>query len=156
MSLLDDNSANTPPTPKKSALASLLPFTTVALVIAALYVAWTFYSRAQRAKESQAAVEKARADEQKKEADLVFGSGEVKFLTFAASPGHIKRGETARLCYGVVNAEKLTLEPPIDEPVKPTSHHCAEIAPKSTTTYKMTGANAKGQSKEASLTVTVE
>lgn len=161
MGLLDNgggkeaNSSGAPER-KKSDLGNLLPYTTVALVLAVLYVAWTFYSRQQRAKESEAAIEKAREDDRKKQADLVFGSGEVKFLIFSASPGRVKRGEDSRLCYGVVNAEKLKIEPDIGEDVKPTSRHCAEIKPKATTTYKITGTNAKGQSKDASLTVTVE
>lgn len=134
----------------------MLPFTTVALILAVLYVAWTFYSRQQRAKESEAAVEKAQQDAEKKQADMVFGSGQVKFLVFSASPGLVKRGENTRLCYGVVNAEKLTIEPGVGEEVKPTSRHCVEIVPKATTTYTMTGTNAKGQSDQTSLTVRVE
>ena len=133
----------------------MLPFTTVAFVLALLYVAWTFYSRHQSAAEAQTAAEKKQEDTQKKQADLVFGSGEIKFLTFSASPGHLKRGDTAKLCYGVVNAQTLKIEPPIGEEVKPTSRHCADIAPKTTTSYTMTASNAKG-SNQVSLTVHVD
>ena len=158
MSLLNgDNTsqADLPPPRKKGFAEGLLPYTTVMMVLALLYVAWTFYSRHQREKEAAAAIEKKQQDAQKKEADMIFGSGEVKFLTFSASNGHLKRGATTRLCYGVVNAKTLKIEPQIGEEVKPTSLHCADISPKTTTTYTITGVNAQGQSNSASLTVQV-
>ncbi len=158
MSLLNDDApqgAEQPPPQKKSALAGILPYTSVALVLALLYVAWVFYSRHERSQEAAAVIEKERQDAEKKQANMIFGSGEVKFLTFSASPGHLKSGESARLCYGMVNAEKVKIEPSIGEDVKPTSRHCADISPKSTTTYTITASNAKGETKSTSLTVQV-
>lgn len=158
MSLLDAQNSpgsDAPPPKKKTFAEGVLPYTSVMLVLALLYVAWTFYSRHERAQASQEAIEKKQQDQEQKEANLIFGSGEVKFLTFSASSGHLKRGDTAKLCYGVVNATTLKIEPAVGEEVKPTSRHCVDISPKATTTYTITGVNAKGESKSASLTVNV-
>lgn len=145
------------PTPKSNkGLAAVLPYTTVLLVLALLYVAWTFYSRRQSAKEAAAQLEEKQQEQRDKVANQIFGSGEVKFTTFSAEPGRLKRGQTARICYGVVNAKTLKLDPAPNEEVKPTSRHCLDVAPKETTTYTITGANEKGQTQTQTLTIKVE
>jgi hypothetical protein len=157
MGFLEDQSG---PKQSKSAkgfdLSSLLPFTTVALVIAAFYVGWTFYSRWQRAKDAQAVEERKRAQSIQRSKQLLFGNGEVKFTIFSASPGHLKPGQSAQLCYGVLNAVKVQIDPPVGEEVKPTVRHCLDIAPKKTTTYTIKASNDKGQEGSTSLTVHVE
>ena len=145
-----------PPEKGKSALAALLPYTTVVMILAALYVAWTFYSRHESARKAQEAVETKQQEAEKRKADIIFGSGEITFTTFSADNGTVKRGETTRLCYGVVNATTLKIDPPVGEPVKPTNRHCVDIAPKQTTTYTITASNDKGDTKTSSLTVQVK
>jgi len=140
----------------KSGLAAILPYTTIAVVIAALYVAWIFYSRHESARKAQEATEAKRQEADKRTADLIFGSGEIKFTVFSADHGILKRGETTPLCYGVVNATALKIDPPVGEPVKPTNRHCVEIAPQKTTTYTLTASNDKGDTKTASLTIQVK
>ena len=140
----------------KSGLSALLPFTTIAMIIAALYVAWTFYSRHESARKAQEAIETKRQETEKHNADLIFGSGEIKFTIFSADPGTVKRGEATRLCYGVVNATTLNIDPPVSEPIKPTNRHCLEITPKETTTYTITASNDKDDTKTSSLTVQVK
>ena len=56
------------------------------------------------------------------------------------------RGETADLCYGVVNATKVTIEPKVEDS-KPSSYHCLTIAPRATTTYTITASERQGQSE---------
>ena len=145
-----------PPEKGKSGLAALLPYTTVVMILAALYVAWTFYSRHESARKAQEAVETKQQEAEKRKADIIFGSGKITFTTFSADNGTVKRGETTRLCYGVVNATTLKIDPPVGEPVKPTNRHCVDIAPKQTTTYTITASNDKGDTKTSSLTVQVK
>ncbi len=140
---------------RKAGLAAILPYTTVAMIIAALYVAWTLYSRHESARKAQEAIESQRQEAEKHKADLIFGSGGIKFTVFSADNGVVKRGEATQLCYGVINAATVKLDPPVDEPLKPTERHCVEIKPKQTTTYTLTAANDKGDTKTASLTVQV-
>lgn len=144
------------PGKNKSGLAAILPYTTVAMIIAALYVAWTFYSRHESARKAQESIETKRQEAEKRSAELIFGSGEIKFTVFSADHGVLRRGETTHLCYGVVNATALKIDPPVGEPVKPTNRHCVDITPPKTTTYTLTASNDKGDAKTVSLTVQVK
>ncbi len=144
-----------PPRAPGSALRKLLPFTTVGVLIAALYVAWTFYSRHQSdvaAQQAAAAKEQARREQTVK---TVFGSGEILFGNFSADSGLLKRGEHTQLCYSVENAKTVKLDPPIAQ-IKPSYRNCLEIAPKTTTTYTITADDGKGHTKSESLTVRVQ
>ena len=58
------------------------------------------------------------------------------------------------MCYGVSNATAVKIEPGV-EPIKPALSHCLEVFPKKTTTYTLKAEDAKGNSKSASLTITV-
>ena len=133
----------------------IFPYTTVALVLALLYVAWTFYSRRESNRRLQEKAAAEKAETRKDVVDQYFGSGEVRFSVFHADSAVLKPGEKAHLCYGVVNAVSVKLDPPV-EAIKPSYRHCIEIAPKKTTKYTITGVNAKGQSKSSSLEVRVE
>jgi hypothetical protein len=146
---------NDAPQPQRSGLRALLPYTTVLLILAALYVAWTFYSRNESSRRAQAAIEAQREESRKRVVDQIYGSGEIKFSTFGADSGLLHRGETTELCYGVVNATAVKLDPPVAD-IKPSYHHCLEIAPKTTTTYTITAEDGKGNKKSESVTVRVQ
>jgi len=163
MSLLDSDgpaSAGRPemPGPKMpsndSPLKKILPYTTIALVLAILYVAYVFYSRHQSDVEAEARIEAQKQADRKRTLDTVFGNGEIKFSQFTIDTTSLKRGQTARLCYGVENATTVRIDPPI-EPLKPTYLHCMDISPKVTTKYTITAEDGKGHSKSESLELPV-
>ena len=141
--------------PPGSTLAKLLPFSTVGVIIAALYLAWVFYSRHESDVAAQQAAAAKEQQQRQRTIDAVFGSGEIKFSTFSADSGLLKRGEHTQLCYGVENAKTVRLDPPI-EPIKPTYRNCLEIAPTKTTTYTITADDGKGHTKSESLTIQVK
>jgi hypothetical protein len=148
---------DSPPPPErkhKSVLSGILPYTTVAVIIAALYVAWTFYARYESDKRAMQQIQAEREAARKRVVDQIYGSGEIRFSTFGADSGYLKRGETTELCYGVVNAKNVKLDPPVER-IKPSYHHCLEIAPKKTTTYTLTADDGAGHSKSESLTIHV-
>lgn len=153
MSLTD--APKDPPPSQRSPLRAILPYTTVALVLALLYVAWTFYSRAKSNQEALEAIAVKKQEARKRVVDQIYGSGGINFSTFSADSGLLHRGETTELCYGVVNATAVRLNPPIAE-IKPSYRHCLEIAPKTTTTYTITAEDGKGNSKSESLTIRVQ
>jgi hypothetical protein len=136
-------------------LRKIFPYTTVALVLAALYVGWTFYSRHEANRQAQQELDAKQAAARKRVVDQIYGSGEIRIPTFLADNGVLKPGQTTHLCYGVVNAVSVKLDPPV-EALKPTYRHCIDIAPKKTTTYTLTAFNAAGKSKSVSLEVRVE
>jgi hypothetical protein len=138
-----------------SALRAILPYTTVAMIIAALYVAWTFYSRYEENRAAMQAIQNKKAEENKQVVDQVYGSGEVKFTTMTADNGVLALGQTTQLCYGVANAKTVKIDPPV-EPLKPSYHHCFEVAPKKTTTYTITADDGVGHTKSESLTIQVK
>ena len=136
------------------ALKKILPYTTVALVIAILYVAYVFYSRHQSDVEAEARIEAQKQEARERILHTVFGDGEIKFSQFTIDTQSLKRGETARLCYGVENATAVKLDPPVEQ-LKPTYLHCMDISPKVTTKYTITAEDGKGHSKSESLTLPV-
>jgi len=144
-----------PDRPSRSILESVLPYTTVAVVLAALYVAWIFYSRYESNQKAQQEIQTKKQEAVKREADLIYGSGEIKFTTFGAATGVLKRGETTQLCYGVVNATTVKLDPPVEQ-AKPVFRRCVDISPQHTTTYTITASDAKGNSQSESITVQVK
>lgn len=154
MALTD--SEHTPEPKSGSILPLLVRVTSIGIIIAGLYVAWTFYSRHQSTEEAARAAAKKEEDGRKRVANQIFGSGEVKFSTFSIGTSVLKRGETTQLCYGVVNATKVTLDPPPSEELKPSYRHCLDIAPKTTTKYTIVASNDKGESKTESLTLKVQ
>jgi hypothetical protein len=155
MSLLDSPGEKATPAPSsETPLKKLLPFTSVALIIAALYVAWTFYSRhaSDRAAAEQIAAHQQEA--RQRVVDQVFGDGAVKFVAFGADSAVLKRGESTQLCYGVVNAKTVTMDPPV-EALKPSYRHCLQIAPSKTTTYTVAADDGKGHKQSESVTIHV-
>jgi len=133
----------------------ILPYTTIALIIAVLYVAWVFYSRRRDQRAAEEALAAKKAAQNQKVVDTYFGSGDVKLLQFSVGPIHLRRGDKANMCYGVSNAVSITIEPHVED-TKPSYNHCFQIAPRQTTTYTLTAKDAKGHTETGSLTVHVQ
>ncbi len=140
---------------QRSRLQGILPYTTVAVIIAALYVAWTFYSRHQANRAAERAIESKRTEQNKQFVQQMYGSGEIKFTAMSADSGVLTRGQTTQLCFGVVNAKTVKIDPPVEQ-LKPTYQHCFEVAPKETTTYTITADDGAGHTKSESLTIQVK
>jgi len=140
---------------KRSPLEAILPYTSVAVVIAGLYVAYTFYSRHESSRKAQEAIQAKQEEARKQQVEQIYGSGEIKFTTFGVDEAVVQRGHSTQLCYGVLNATAVKIDPPLSEPGKVTAYHCVEIAPRATTKYTITATNAKGETKSESVTVQV-
>jgi len=136
------------------ALKKFLPYTTAMLIAAMLYVAYIFYSRHQSDAEAEARLEAQKEAERQRTVAAVFGNGEIRFNQFTIDRTSLKRGETARLCFGVENATTVKMDPPV-EPLKPTYLHCLDISPKVTTKYTITAEDGKGHSKSESVELPV-
>lgn len=138
----------------KPLASRILPYTSVLLVVVALYVALIFYGRwsAAREAEQQAAAAKLQAD--KNVAAALGGSDVVKLLNFNG-PRLAKRGQTINLCYGVSNAVSVTVEPHIED-TKPSYMHCMQTVIQKDTTYTLTAKDAAGHTMGGSLTVHIQ
>lgn len=81
-------------------------------------------------------------------------TSELKVLQFYGSPPLVAAGEQALLCYGVLNATKVRVEPGAIE-LGPSLSRCFQVAPKRTTEYTLTASDARGRQQTAAVTLTV-
>jgi hypothetical protein len=134
-----------------SKIRRVLPFLSLAVLLVALYDAWVFYSRRERARE----VEQKRAEKESADArrtlDLI---GQLKILNFYAAPPVIERGRAARLCYSVVDAKTVRIDPEV-KGVYPALSHCVEIFPKKDTEYTLFAADEAGHTVSQKFTIKV-
>ena len=146
-----------PEPPRKSLLKNPVFYSQSVLVIAAVIVVWIFFfrwwqNRSFEFRTRQAAAEKQREDD--RAALEQMGGKELAIQTFYALPGEVRRGESIQLCYGAANAKSVKLEPQPNL-VWPSYARCVDVSPPKTTTYTLTVADASGNTKSQSLTVTV-
>lgn len=127
---------------QRSVIAKILPYTTVLLIVVALWVGWIFYSRWRDQKALIDAQQRRKAEFDKKIVQM-YGNGELKILTFYGSPAVVAPGTRALLCYGVSNAVSVTIVPDV-EPVNPSISRCLEVHPRKSTTYTLTARDAAG------------
>jgi hypothetical protein len=78
----------------------------------------------------------------------------VSITQFYPTSPRVGRGEQVELCYGVENATKVTLEPPIEK-VWPAQARCFSVRPASTATYTLTAWDDRGRSASKSVTIDV-
>lgn len=86
--------------------------------------------------------------------DWVDKSKGMQLIMFYASPGVIERGESANICYGVAQAAKVALDPPVAN-MWPSLNRCFPVNPSRDTTYRLTLEDERGQRMEESLTIRV-
>ena len=137
-----------------SLLRKALPFLAVATIFAIAYDGWFFYSRWRQARETERMIQANEIEEARKTVALM-GGGKLTILNFYATPGVIRRGERANICYGVAGAKSVRIEPPIED-LNPAIAHCLQISPSTTTDYKLVAQDSAGHTvtREISLQVT--
>ena len=135
-------------------MRKILILTCVSIAAVGIYLGWVFYSRwrsnqelLQQLKEPAAARDRAIVD--------AYGDS-IKIMSFYAMPAAIRRGSTAQLCYSVVNAESVQIEPKPAEDVWPSRSRCVTVTPESDTAYRLFAKDAQGNTKTADLTITVQ
>jgi len=117
----------------------------IPVLLTAIYTGWVLWQRHA----SQNAPAKAAA------VDPLAKYGEqVKIVQFYSGNGSIARGEKTQICYGVVNAKLLRLDPPVEK-VWPSLSHCFDVAPERTTHYTLTAEGADHKPISAELDITV-
>lgn len=72
---------------------------------------------------------------------------------FYAAGGVVERGKEVTVCYGVANADEVTIEPRVRD-LKPARNRCFSLAPKKSQVYTLT-ASGPGGSATAQLTLQV-
>jgi hypothetical protein len=118
----------------------------IPVLVTALYTGWVLWQRHT----AQASV-----PQQPMESDPLAKYGNrVTIAQFYSSNAAIAQGGKARLCYGVVNAKEVRLDPPADK-VWPSLSRCFDVAPARTTHYTLTAEGADHKVVTKSLDVVV-
>jgi hypothetical protein len=141
----------------KSAFKNPLFYSSALIVAVAVVVGWIMISRWLENRDIDRRAAQQRAEKQREQDRLAIqqlGGNEFAILNFYASPGTIRRGQTAQLCYGVSNAKTVKLEPQAG-PVWPSPARCLDVSPRKDTTYTLTIEGAAGNSKTATVEVKV-
>lgn len=123
----------------------------IAVAAAIAYSAWVFASRiAEHNRLKQRTQIGANP-----EFERAYGGDAVKILQFYARDGIIERGGSTVLCYGVLNARAVHMEPALPD-LYPAMNRCIEVSPAHTTTYRLTADGAKETHASGSLTIVVK
>jgi hypothetical protein len=141
----------------KSLLKNPLMYSSAVLGVVVLGVAFVMYSRWQDRRNIDRQAAQERAEKQQQQDRLAveqLGGKDLAILNFYASPTTIRRGESARLCYGVANAKTVKLEPQ-SEPVWPSGARCVDVTPEKSITYTLTIEDTAGKTLSQDIEVEV-
>ncbi len=138
---------------KNNQLKKIVQLGWIPVLLAAIYTGWTFYSRHSTEAEVQKKAAQKEVEDHKRTIRQA-GGDSLKINSFYINPGITTRGSKVLLCYSVVNASKVKIEPSGPD-IHPSLSYCAEAAPKETTTYILTAEDESGGSVSAEATVKV-
>jgi protein-S-isoprenylcysteine O-methyltransferase Ste14 len=125
----------------------------LALVAPLAYLAWVFAGR-----HAEPRVTKAPPDPEvirrQAEIDRIYNTSELRILQFYSPTGELMEGEHALVCYGVLNAASVRIEPPLDG-VGVSVSRCVTAAPTVDTRYTLTATGKDGSAASQSLVIKV-
>jgi hypothetical protein len=124
----------------------------VASALAVAYTAWVFTGRLLEHKKLERRV--MRLAPSTPEFDRIYGGSALKILQFYARDGEIAPSQKTVLCYGVLNATAIRMEPAMDG-LRPSVNNCVEVSPAMTTSYTLVAEGAGGATASQSVTVRV-
>ncbi len=128
-------------------------FVRVAAVIALAYLLYVFLAR--HSSERRFSGQHAAPGAAPTAFDATYGGAELRILQFYARDGVLYEGKSTLICYGVVNAKSVAIDPPI-EAVYPALSRCVETTPKRDTRYVLTAEGQNGKTVSSSFTVRVQ
>jgi len=117
----------------------------VPVLLAVLYTGWIFWQRHLDATSQAPRVEP--------DPMAAYGTS-VKILQFYAQKREVAAGEKALLCYGVVNATTVRLDPPVEK-MWPAVSRCFQVTPEKTTHYTLTAESAQHTTVSESIDISV-
>lgn len=125
----------------------------LALAGAMLYLAAVFGGRLLHRNVPDAARKRSQA--QANAAFLrTYGTADLRILQFYARDGVLLQGHSTVVCYGVLNAARVRIEPQV-EGASPALNRCLEVAPLHDTRYTLTAESADGQTASESFRLAV-
>jgi hypothetical protein len=119
----------------------------IPVAITLLYTGWVFWQR--QTSQTQPKPKKVERD------PLAQYGSSLKIVQFYTPQREIAAGQKALLCYGVVNATAVRLDPAV-ESVWPSVSRCFEVTPSRTTRYTLTAEGAGGAAASESVEIAVK
>jgi hypothetical protein len=80
--------------------------------------------------------------------------GRVRIVQFYAREAVVTEGGSTVICYGVMNAKAVRIEPPVAD-IWPSLNHCIDVRPARETRYTLTAQGADGTSVSQSFTLQI-
>src|SRR4051795_7954110 len=120
-----------------------------ATALAMAYIGWVFVSRAVGTTRWQSRHTPAPSKEAA-EFDRIYGGSEAKILQFYERDANIVEGGKSVICYGVLNAKAVRLDPSGDA-VSPALNRCVEVGAERQTRYTLTAEGADGRTVSESF-----
>jgi hypothetical protein len=120
--------------------------------VAAAYLVWVFAGRAIDT--SRWKRRNAPLDERSAEFARVYGGTDVKIIQFYARDGNIVEGTKSVICYGVLNAKSVRIDPPLAG-VSPSLNRCVEVYAEKETRFTLTAEGFDGRSASESFVLGV-
>ena len=127
----------------------------VGAAIALVYLGYIFlvrHSADQRYAERTTSAQPSK--EEKSRFAETYGGTAVKILQFYARDGAISDDQSTVICYGVVNAKSVRIDPPVAD-VYPALNRCVDAAPQHETKYTLTAEGKDGKTVTAEFTLAV-
>jgi hypothetical protein len=125
----------------------------VMVVLAVCVLGWIFAER-RAATDRWARQQTLQADARAGALDSAYAGTEVRILNFYASNSNMMEGDRTLLCYGVVNARSVRIEPHLDG-VYPAFSRCIPASPVKDTLYRLIAEGNGGAVTEASFVLPV-
>lgn len=127
-------------------MGKLVRIMRVPVLLTGLYSGWVLWQR-HRSQTQPAAFQTVDP--------LAKYGSHVKIVQFYTTPDAITKGRKALLCYSVVNATVVRLDPPV-ESVWPSMSRCFEVAPARSTRYTLTAEGADQKTTSETIEVVVK
>ena len=125
-------------------VAKLIRIMWVPVFLSLLYAGWVLWQRRTA----------APAPQVERDPMARYGNS-VKILQFYTGTREIAAGGKASLCYGVVNATSVRLDPPVEK-VWPAVSRCFDVTPAKSTRYTLTAEGAKQATVSESIEIAVK
>jgi hypothetical protein len=125
-------------------LARIQAYLWLPIGVLVLYTGWTFLSRSSGGHAPPA------PNNGDPEFERTYGGKEVKILQFYAEGASAQQGQRTLICYGVLNAKSVRMEPPVAD-LTPAVNRCVGVTETRNTRYTLIAEGNDGQTISASF-----
>jgi hypothetical protein len=131
----------------KPLLTRLVAIMWTPVVLGGLYTGWIFWQRHTRSQVPE------NPSEWNANPMAIYGKS-LKILQFYAREREVAPNEKALICYGVINATAVRLDPPAEK-VWPAVNRCFDVTPSATTRYTLTADGPEHTTVSQSIEIVV-